>query len=198
MPRCRTEVCRLPFAPVDEAWIGIMGTVSPSLHNPEICGSCHGVGGSHLPIDPFAYIQKKPTWRNTRRYSTTSAYSLPSPPARRGLALYLVVRQFHGTGADTFHRTHPTPTLYAAEWERQWALFHSSDIESDDCLWSLSARSRFAANWGGVFVWDCSGQESLVRSNGPIAFLAQGAYNGDVGKLRGVRLAACPTKLSDD
>src|SRR5579862_1704045 len=28
--------------------------------------------------------KKKPTWRNTRRYSTTSAYSLTSLPARPG------------------------------------------------------------------------------------------------------------------
>ena len=31
--------------------------------------------------------QKKPTWRNTRRYSTTSAYSSTSPPARPGCSL---------------------------------------------------------------------------------------------------------------
>ncbi len=34
---------------------------------------------------------KKPTWRNTQRYSTTSAYSLTGPPPRR-ITLYLVVR----------------------------------------------------------------------------------------------------------
>ena len=32
----------------------------------------------------FASETKKPTWRNTRRYSTTSAYSTTSPPARPG------------------------------------------------------------------------------------------------------------------
>ena len=31
--------------------------------------------------------RKKPTWRNTLRYSTTSAYSLTSPPARPGCSL---------------------------------------------------------------------------------------------------------------
>src|SRR5688500_2942135 len=32
--------------------------------------------------------QKKPTWRNTRRYSATSAYSSTSRPARPGCSLY--------------------------------------------------------------------------------------------------------------
>lgn len=42
---------------------------------------------------PRCQEQKKPTWRNTQRHSTTSAYSLTSPPTD-GVALYLVVRRF--------------------------------------------------------------------------------------------------------
>jgi hypothetical protein len=36
--------------------------------------------------------KKKPTWRNTLRYSTTSAYSLTGLPAGR-VTLYLVIRR---------------------------------------------------------------------------------------------------------
>ena len=38
--------------------------------------------------DNLTEKQKKPTWRNTRRYSTTSAYSSTSRPARPGCSLY--------------------------------------------------------------------------------------------------------------
>ena len=42
---------------------------------------------------PYPLGQKKPTWRNTRRYSATSAYSSTSPPATCRVALHLVVRR---------------------------------------------------------------------------------------------------------
>jgi hypothetical protein len=39
--------------------------------------------GLRTPV-PHRQEQKKPTWQNTRRYSTTSAYSSTSPPAGPG------------------------------------------------------------------------------------------------------------------
>ena len=46
--------------------------------------------------------RKKPTWRNTRRYSTTSAYSLTSPSAHPGCSL----------------SSHPTTSLEKAAFKR--------------------------------------------------------------------------------
>jgi len=71
------------------------------------------LAGSGFPIVPKGSCrqeQKKPTWRNTRRRSTTSAYSPTSPPAGR-FALYLVVRGafivIHGVKNATAIGQHP-------------------------------------------------------------------------------------------
>lgn len=51
--------------------------------------------------------KKKPTWRNTLRCSTTSAYLITCPPSRGGGAVYLVVRQYRGAMLNT-HMASPT------------------------------------------------------------------------------------------
>jgi hypothetical protein len=49
----------------------------------------------HLRAEGRLLAKKKPTWPNTLKYSTTSAYSLTDPPARPGYPLF----------------SRPTPTL---------------------------------------------------------------------------------------
>jgi hypothetical protein len=46
---------------------------------PTLCGNQNVVNQT------FFASKKKPTWPNTARHSTTSAYSLTSPPAQTGL-----------------------------------------------------------------------------------------------------------------
>jgi hypothetical protein len=50
-------------------------------------GLFHGTTRGVLANVAHRQEQKRPTWRNTRRYSATSAYSLTSPPARPGCSL---------------------------------------------------------------------------------------------------------------
>ena len=61
---------------------------SPVLTYPTTCNcrlNTHPTGDG-TPL--HGLITTKPTWRNTRRYSTTSAYSLTNPPARPGCSLF--------------------------------------------------------------------------------------------------------------
>ena len=78
----------------------------------------HGQNTSHR-LRPFMLgKRKKPTWRNTRRYSTTSAYSLTSPSAGPGRSL-----SSHPTNSLESRgqcvAPSPTPLLYAAAGQRQ-------------------------------------------------------------------------------
>jgi hypothetical protein len=72
---------------------------------------------------------KKPTWRNTRRYSTTSAYSLTSPPKPPGCSLSSHPMKSIGEAAGNRAMTPPLDQSYVAgrgiQQGMQWALAFS-------------------------------------------------------------------------
>jgi hypothetical protein len=90
--------------------------------------------------------KKKPTWRNTLRYSTTSAYSLTGLPAGR-VTLYLVIRRLSLNYSAGPRSTSPRPYLrYLPILPRR--LENASGC--DQRLWGLFCGDQFIVSLVGV------------------------------------------------
>ena len=95
--------------------------------------------------------RKKPMWRNTRRRSTTSAYSLTSPSARPGCSL-----SSHPTDIHYYMRRNRVcnePST-GARFHRDHVLHNGGQLitqsNSSQTLRSCGLQGRFLRSWGGA------------------------------------------------
>ena len=93
-----------------------------------------GLGSEHYAPQKT----KKPTWRNTRRYSATSAYSSTSPPAQPGCSPYS-----HPTtslaSCDQVHRNSSSTFIVRRYGAKAIGLFLDAVTSKNT---SLSSRER--------------------------------------------------------
>jgi hypothetical protein len=112
--------------------------------------------------------KKKPTWRNTLRYSTTSAYSLTGLPAGR-VTLYLVIRRLSLNYSAGPRSTSPRPYLRYQPIlprrlenasgcdQRLWGLF------CGDQIYRLTGRRRRAGRtWPSGWRWESASEPPFV------------------------------------
>jgi hypothetical protein len=94
--------------------------------------------------------KKKPTWRNTLRYSTTSAYSLTGLPAGR-VTLYLVIRRLSHNYSAGPRSTSPRPYL------RCQPILPRGPENASGChqrLWGLVCGDQYIVSPVGGDEWD--------------------------------------------